>query len=108
MTRLNLLLLLAVLASALYLVNLQYESRRLFSALDKAHGEARRLETDRERLHLEKLAQATPSRVEKLARERLQMRGATPAITHSVAAGAQPAASAAAIAANTVSGGDRP
>ena len=48
MTRLNLLLLLAVLASALYLVNLQYESRRLFSALDKAHGEARRLETDRE------------------------------------------------------------
>lgn len=64
MTRLNLLLLLAVLASALYLVNLQYESRRLFSALDRAHGEARRLETDRERLQLEKLAQATPSRVE--------------------------------------------
>ncbi len=108
MTRLNLLLVLAVLASALYLVNLQYESRRLFSALDKAHGEARRLETDRERLHLEKLAQATPSRVEKLARERLQMRGATPAIIHYVASGAQPAASAAATAANTVSGGDRP
>ena len=42
-TRLNLLLLLAVLASALYLVNVQYESRRLFSAMDKALNEARLL-----------------------------------------------------------------
>ena len=88
MTRLNLLLLLAVLASALYLVNVQYESRRLFSAMDKALNEARLLETENERMQVEKRAQATPLRVEKLARERLQMRAATPAITHYVNAGA--------------------
>ena len=35
MTRLNLVLLLALLASSLYLVSVQYESRRLFSELDK-------------------------------------------------------------------------
>ena len=92
MTRLNLLLLLAVLASALYLVTVQYESRRLFSAMDKAINEARLLETENERMQVEKRAQATPLRVEKLARERLQMRAATPAITHYVSAGTAGAA----------------
>ena len=84
MTRLNLVLLLAVLASALYLVNVQYESRRLFSAIDRANSEAQKLELDNERLQVEKRAQATPLRVEKLAKEQLQMRTATPAITHYV------------------------
>ncbi len=82
MIRLNVVLLLAVLASALYLVNLQYESRRLFTDLDKANSEARKLEQEQEHLQLEKRAQATPLRVEKLARDKLQMRTASPAITH--------------------------
>ena len=85
MTRLNLVLLLAVLASALYLVNVQYDSRRLFTELDRANAEGHRLETARDRLQVERRAQATPQRVEKLAREKLQMRPATPAITHYVA-----------------------
>ena len=84
MMRLNLVLLLAVLASALYLVNVQYESRRLVTALDKARAEALRLETDNERLQVEKRAQATPLRVEQLAKAQLQMRTVTPAITHYV------------------------
>ena len=84
MSRLSLVLLLAVLASAMYLVNVQYESRRLFSALDRAAAQARQLETEQDRLQVEKRAQATPLRVEKLARERLQMRSATPAVTHYV------------------------
>lgn len=84
MIRVNLVLLLAVLASALYLVNVQYESRRLFSDLDKARAEARQLEADKERLQVEKRAQATPLRVEQLAKAQLQMRTATPAITHYV------------------------
>ena len=46
MMRLNLVLLLAVLASAVYLVNVQYESRRVFTELDRARSEARRLETE--------------------------------------------------------------
>lgn len=86
MTRVNIVLLLAVLASALYLVNVQYESRRLFTAMDRALAEARKLETEREQLNLEKRAQATPLRVDKIAREQLQMRVATPAITQYVAA----------------------
>ncbi len=84
MTRLNLVLLLAVLASALYLVRVQYDSRRLYAEIDKVQGEARRLELEHERLQVEKRAQATPLRVEKVAREQLQMRPATPAITQYV------------------------
>ena len=84
MTRLNLVLLLAVVASALYLVHTQYESRRLYVELEKATAQSRKIEADNERLQVEKRAQATPLRVEKLARDRLQMRTATPAITQYV------------------------
>jgi cell division protein FtsL len=84
MARLNLMLLLAVLVSALYLVHTQYQSRRLFTELDRAVAEARRLDTEHQRLQVEKRAQATPLRVEKLARAQLQMRTATPAITQYV------------------------
>jgi cell division protein FtsL len=84
MIRLNLVLLVAVVVSALYLVRLQFESRHLFVELDQATAEARRLETDNERLQVEKRAQATPLRVEKLARDQLHMRTTTPAITQYV------------------------
>jgi cell division protein FtsL len=84
MMRLNLVLLAAVIASALFLVRTQYESRRLYAELDKAESEARKLQVERERLEFEKRAQATPLRVEKLAKEQLHMRTATPAITQYV------------------------
>ena len=84
MTRLNLVLLVAVLVSALYLVRTQYESRRLFVELEKTMALSRQLESDKERLQVEKRAQATPLRVEQLSRDRLQMRSATPAITQYV------------------------
>ena len=84
MTRLNLVLLLAVIASALHLVRVQYDSRRLYAEIERAQGEFRRLEIEHERLQVEKHALATPLRVEKLAREQLQMRSATPAITQYV------------------------
>jgi cell division protein FtsL len=95
MTRLNLVLLLAVLVSALYLVRTQYESRRLTTDLDRANSEARKLETDSERLQVEKRGQATPLRVEKLAKEQLHMRTASPAITQYVSLKAASAAGAA-------------
>ena len=100
MTRLNLVLLVAVMASAMYLVRTQYESRRLFAELDRAHADARKLELENERLQVEKRAQATPLRVEKLAKEQLQMRTATPAITQYVTY-ADPALSAPATAGAT-------
>ncbi|WP_440107194.1 cell division protein FtsL [Acidovorax sp. BL-A-41-H1] len=98
MTRLNIVLLMAVMASALYLVHVQYESRRLFTELDRTTAEARRLETEHQRLQVEKRAQATPLRVEKIARAQLNMRTATPAITQYVSdpLGAATASSAAA------------
>lgn len=82
MTRLIFILLLALLTSSLYLVNVQYQSRQLYTALDKARSQARSIEADNERLQVEKRAQAAPLRVEKLAKEQLQMRTVTPAITH--------------------------
>lgn len=87
MTRVNFMLFLAVLASALYLVHVQYESRRLFAALDRAMLDAHHIDTEREQLELEKRRQATAQRVEQLARDRLQMRTATPAITDYVTLG---------------------
>lgn len=84
MARLNLLLLLAVLVSALYLVRIQYESRRLYVEMEKATAQSRKIETERERLQVEKRSEATPLKVEKLARDRLRMRSATPAITQYV------------------------
>ncbi len=81
MMRLNLVLLLAVLASAMYLVSVQYDSRRLFTELDKARTEAHRLELENERLQVEKRAQTTPARIERLAREKLLMHQAKPGIT---------------------------
>jgi cell division protein FtsL len=90
MTRLNLVLLLAVLASALYLVRIQYESRSLFVEVDRALALAHKLEIENERLQVEKRAQATPLRIEKLAKDQLKMRTSTPAITQYVTVGAAP------------------
>ena len=84
MTRLNIVLLVAVLASALWVVHTRYESRVLYTAWDRAVVEARRLEQEHERLQVEKRAQATPLRIETLAQAQLQMRTATPSITQYV------------------------
>ncbi len=84
MLRLNLMLLAALMASAIFLVHSQYESRRLFTELDRAISESRRLATERQRLEVEKRAQATPLRIEGIAREQLKMHSATPAITRYV------------------------
>lgn len=92
MTRLSVVLFAAVIFSALYLVRVQYDSRRLFTELDRAIAESRRLETERGRLEVEKRAEATSLRVEKLAKEKLAMRTVTPAITEYVAAKAVPSA----------------
>ncbi|MEO8526890.1 MAG: cell division protein FtsL [Caldimonas sp.] len=84
MTRVNILLLVALLVSSVYLVRVSYESRRLFAALDKAQSEERALDNDHERLKTELRSQATPLRVERTARDRLSMRTATPAVTQYV------------------------
>lgn len=84
MSRINLLLLVAVLASGMVLIKSAYDSRRLFTELDRAQAEARRLDADHQRLLAERQAQATNLRVEQVARERLHMRVINPAVTQSV------------------------
>lgn len=90
MTRISIVLLLAVMASSIWLVQVQYESRRLNMEWHRVSVEARQLEVDRQRLLVEKRAQATPLRVERLARDMLQMRTPTPATTLYVAADGSP------------------
>jgi cell division protein FtsL len=96
MTRLNLLLLLAVLASSLVLVQTAHEARRLFNALDRARQQEVQLDTEFKRLDAERQAQATHLRVEAVARDKLKMRTASPAVTLYVTdgvTGSDPAAS---------------
>ena len=92
--RLNLVLLWAVVASALYLVHVQYQSRNLYAELHKAQAQSKRLAQERERLELERRAQATPARIESLARTQLQMRPASPAVTTYITLAADDAGSA--------------
>lgn len=66
MTKLNTLLLVILLGSSLYLVKTAYESRNLFVQLDRARNEERTLDIAYGRLELDKRAEATPLRVEKL------------------------------------------
>jgi len=80
-TRINVVLLLVLIASSLYLVRVSYEARRLFADLDKTQGEEHVLDNESERLKTELRSQATPLRVERTARDRLAMRAATPAVT---------------------------
>ncbi len=77
-------LLVALLASSLLLVKTSYESRRVFAELDRARAEQRKLDAEYKRLDAEAQAQATHLRVEKVAREKLRMRTASPAVTERV------------------------
>ena len=81
MTRVNMLLVIALILSSLYLVRTAYDARRFFAELDRARNEAARLEVEAKRLDAERQAAATHLRIERAARERLAMRPATPAVT---------------------------
>ena len=78
MTPLNLALLLALVVGSLYLVQVSYESRTLYSQLDRARAEAATLETDYRRLDVEREQGATRTRVLAAARDRLRMTTPTP------------------------------
>lgn len=91
MIRLNLVLVVAVLVSAFYLVHTQYESRRLYTALDRAQALTNKLNAEHEQLQVQKRAEATPARVQQLASQQLQMRPVNPAITQYVMVSQSPA-----------------
>ncbi len=81
MGKLNVLFVVALMGSALLLVKTAYESRQLFAALDQARVQQQQLDAEFKRLDAEAQAQGTHLRVERTARERLQMRTATPGVT---------------------------
>jgi cell division protein FtsL len=93
--RLNIVLAIALLLSCFWLIRTSYESRHLFVELEKAQSQSHELQIDFERLQVDKRAQATPLRVEKLAREKLRMFNTSPAVTHYVNTSASGVASAA-------------
>jgi len=80
-TKLNVLLLIALLASSLVAVSNAYQSRRVFSELDRARQVRAQLDGEFKRLDAERQAQGTHLLVEKAAREKLKMRTASPAVT---------------------------
>ena len=96
MSRVNVVLLVALVLSSLWLVQTAYQARSLFAQIDRAKNESLALEVDFKRLEAERQAQATHLRVEKVARERLAMRTATPAVTQYIGIVVPAAASGAA------------
>lgn len=81
MSRTAVLLLIALVASALYLVRTSYESRKLFVELERAKAEETQLLADARRLEAERRTEATHLKVERTAREKLAMRLATAEVT---------------------------
>ena len=84
MTRVQLLLLAALVASSLFLVKTSYEARRLFSAVEGAQVEGARIEQEFKRQEAERQLQATNQRVEREAKTRMRMHPAQPAHKHYV------------------------
>jgi len=76
--KLNLLLLLVLVACALGLVTSQHKSRKLFAELDHEQERARALEVEYGQLQLEASTWGLHSRVEKIATGALGMRAPDP------------------------------
>lgn len=90
MKSINILLTLAVVGTGLWVVHTQHAARRNFVALEESRQALRLAVQDNDRLEVEKRAQATPLRVEALAKSKLNMRPATPSVTQYTAGPAQP------------------
>ncbi len=73
MNRINALLVIALVLSALGLVHTSFEARRLFAERDKAGVEQQRLDSEYRRLDAERQTAATNQRVDRTARQRLGM-----------------------------------
>lgn len=74
MARLNFLLLALVVVSSLALISSQQQARRLYNELQVELAAANRSEEEMGRLQTEQSSWTTPTRIERVARERLGMR----------------------------------
>lgn len=73
MIRANLMLLALVVVSALGLITSQHQARKLYNELQVELAQAKRYEEEIARLQVEQSSWSTPSRIEKVAREKLAM-----------------------------------
>jgi cell division protein FtsL len=81
MSRLNFLLVVLLVLSALSLVNAQYQSRRLFIELERAQALSRQLDIEWAQLQLDQSTLGKHARIESNARRDLGMVPLTPART---------------------------
>ena len=81
MVRLNFLLLALIVVSSLALITSQHQARKLYNELQNEQAAAKRFEEEIARLQVEQSSWSTPSRIERVARERLGMRAPDPGRT---------------------------
>jgi cell division protein FtsL len=74
MARLNLILLIIAVASALFAVAANHRARNHFVELEREQTRAHQLDVEWGQLQLEQSTWANHARIEKIAREKLQMR----------------------------------
>lgn len=87
--RLNVLLTVLLVLSALSLVNSQYQARRLFIELERAQATMRQLDIEWAQLQLDQSTLGKHARIEANARRDLKMVALTPSRTQYLTAGAQ-------------------
>lgn len=85
MTRLNLILLAAVVLCALGVVTSQHKARSLYAELQHAQEAAKQMNTEFGQLQLEQSTWAMHARIEKIASERLGMKVPEPSRIHILA-----------------------
>jgi cell division protein FtsL len=102
-TRVNIVLAIALLLSCFWLIRTSNEARTLFGQLERAHAQEHELAVDHDRLKVDRRTAATPLVVEEMVRTRLKMAATNPTVTHyvsdtpgAVQAAARPAVSASA------------
>ena len=93
MGRLNLVVAILLMLSAISLVSSRYQARQLFVELEQVRTTARALEVDWRQLQLERAELARNARIDRIARDQLQMMSIVPDRT--IYLGQSPASTAA-------------
>ena len=76
--KLNIVLTALLVACGLSAVNAQYQARHLFVDLERAHSQARHLDTEWSQLQLDQSTLGKHARIEEIARRELNMTPLTP------------------------------
>ena len=86
MVKLNLLFLASIVVSSLALISSQHQARKLYNELQLEQAQAKRFEEEIARLQVEQSSWSTPSRIERVARDRLGRRAPDASRTRVLAA----------------------